>query len=257
MRGNPDQFVRVLQEYMEIILEGYKLIPISSYIYAFEVIASVYNDEETKPWVKILFKEIVELTFKNYLVTDEDFDNVELAEDFFGLFYRLLKVNPFIIFDSELFDRIVVFCINKMDIPHIDTCKNVLYFLEKVINLQELSRLRNIDTETLNVYFNKVKSNINNFGEILVSKIIKFIISVPPRLIFDHIKELVQSLVQNYPNESAVWFGNLLKSVPHDCLTNSEKEKLIQTILDYDENTLENLLDIFYRRCLARISRMA
>jgi hypothetical protein len=256
MRGMGSDFIPVLEDYMKTILEGYKTIPIPSYIYAFEIIASAFNDDTTRPLIKLIFKEIVKLTLENYLVTDEDFDNVQLTEDFFGLFYRLLKVNPFIVFDSELFDDIVVFCIKKMDISHIDTCKNILYFLEKLVNFQELSKMRNVDQELLTVYYSKVKININNFGELLVSKIISFTVSVPPSMIYEHVKELIFSLAKNYPNECATWFDRQLKtSVPHDCLTNSEKEKIIQNMLNYSESNLDDLLDIFYRRCLARINR--
>jgi hypothetical protein len=215
MRGMEKDFIPVLKEYIDMVLDGYRVIPISSYIYSLEVIASVYNDETTKPLVKYMFKEIVELTFKNYLVSEEDFENVQLTEDFFGLLYRLMKLNPFLVFDSELFEKIVIFCINKMDIHHLDSSKNILYFLEKVFNIQDLSRFKGMDNEVLRLFYNKVKSCMDTFGELMVSKIIAFIIDVPATMIFDHLKELICCLAMNFQNETAFWFEKLLKSVFH------------------------------------------
>jgi hypothetical protein len=255
MRGLPEEFKKYLHEYMEIILEGYKIIPISSYIYALEIMATLYQDDETRILLQHLFKEIVELTMRNYLTTDEEFDNVNLTEDFFGLLYRLIKTNPFLVFNSELLDDLVYLCINRMDLPHIESSKYCIYFLEKLINFHELSRLKNVDNGLLDLYANRVQTIVRKLGEVLVNKIIAFTLEVPPQMIYEHVKELIKTIVQNYPSDSALWFEKVLKVIPHDSLTPNEREKFIQLILNYSEPPMDQLLDLFYRRCLSRVTR--
>ena len=59
----------------------------------------------------------------------------------------------------------------------------------------------------------------------------------------------------NYREESTVWFEKSLKQLPQDCLTNSEKDKFVKAIANYNEDTMEDILENFYRRCLSRLYR--
>lgn len=251
-------FKQFLEEYLTIMLDGYKTIPISSYLYAFEIIVTVFvNDVSVLNMLQKSFKELCVQTFTNYLTSMEDFENeTQLSEDFFGLLFRLIRLNPFLIFDSELFDNLIYVCINNIGISHPETNKNIIYFLDKIITFQEIKRMKDLDNETLEKYYTKVKNNIKSFGENLVNKIVEYILSVPASMLFDHLKDLIKSLVRAFPEESALWFSKSLKSLPNDCLTNTEKDKFVKNILNFDDRTMEDTLDNFYRRCLSRLHRM-
>ena len=43
MRGLNNNFVRFIPEYVESIINGYKLMPISSYLYAYEILVTTFS----------------------------------------------------------------------------------------------------------------------------------------------------------------------------------------------------------------------
>lgn len=257
MRGMGSEFKYYLEDYMNLILEGYKINPISSYIYAFEIIATVFvNDSSVENLLKLMLKELCIQTFNCYLTTAEDFENhPHLTEDFFGLIYRLIRLNPIIILDFELFENILYICITNIGLNHIESAKNIIYFLCKVVKFHEISKMKNMDESVLGAYFEKVKSVFLKLGEGFVQKMVDLMLSVPPSLIFEILKDLILDLIEVYPSECAVWFKKSLKDLPHDCLTNTEKEKFINTIVNYNEKTMGDILENFYRRCLSRLYR--
>ena len=257
MRGLNTEFTKYLEEFLTIILEGYKIIPISSYLYAFEVTATVFaRNIVTFELLKKVLNEFCSLTFSNYLIDVEDFDNnPQLSEDLFGLLNRIIKLNPFFIMDSELFSNLVIVCINNIGISHIETSKALLSFLKYTIDFHGNKQMKDLENEQLMIYYKKVKDVIGNYGQQLVGKAINYIIEVPPVTIFDNLKDLLTKLIANFPQECIVWFTNSLTIVPHDCLTSTDKEKFINTISTDRINDLDEILEKFYRRCLGRLHR--
>jgi hypothetical protein len=253
MRGMGKNFEYFLPEYKNLIIDGYKTKPISTYIYAFEVIATVFaSDSNNKQLLKDLLKEICVQTFGKYLTKPEDYEeNPLLGEEIFGMLYRLVKLNVFLILDFELLDSLLKIAIENLNVSHLETCKNLIYFLMNIINFHELSKSKDIDHHGLVIYYENVKKNILILGESLVRKIIEYLIEVPPEILFDHIKDLVFIIAMNY-TESAEWFANVLKNIPKDILTLTEKEKIVRNILDYNETNLDDLFSLFYRRSLSR-----
>ena len=79
--------------------------------------------------------------------------------------------------------------------------------------------------------------------------------SVPVEIIFENVKEVTKELMTNFPNDSIIWFGNSLQSVPNDCLTIKEKENLKETIRNYNEDKMDAILLNFVRRCLSKSYR--
>ncbi len=257
MRGMGSDFKKYLQDYLTLILEGYKINPISSYIYAFEVIATVFvNDSSVEDLLKLMLKELCLQTFNFYLTTPEDFENnVHLTEDFFGLLYRIMRLNPQIILDFELFENIIYVCIENMGISHPDSAKNLIYLLDKIVTFHKIPKMKNLDESVLGRYYEKVKNSLLKLGEGLVLKIVNYILSVPPNIIFENLKDLAKDIMESYPNESAIWFEKSLRLLPQDCLTNTEKDKFVKTITNYNDNIMDDILENFYRRCLNRLYR--
>ena len=68
MRGLVDNFITFLPEYVNCIINGYKLSPISSYLYGFEILITVYPNRKEKEIQNILnntFNELCKITFNN------------------------------------------------------------------------------------------------------------------------------------------------------------------------------------------------
>jgi len=248
---------KYLEEYLTIILEGYKINPISSYIYAFEVVATVFaSDPSVENILKIMLKELYLQTFNFYLTCAKDFEeNILLTEDFFGLIYRLIRLNPVLILDFELFENIIYVSIENIGISHPESAKNIIYLLDKIITFHEIPKMKNMEEKNLRAYYEKVKSALIKIGDGMINNIITYIISVPPSMIFENLKDLIKDLIVNFPNESAGWFERNLKLLPADCLTNSEKDKFLKIIQNYNENAMEDILENIYRRCLSRLYR--
>lgn len=259
MRGMNEDFKKYLEEYMNLILEGYKIVPISSYIYSVEIIASVFaNDSSMKEILKMLLKEICQITCNNYLTTFADFENnPQLTEDFFGLIYRMLRLNPFIILDSDILESLFVLSINTITVSHIDSAKNISHFIEKIITFYNHNKIKNLDNQQLTIYYDKVRALVKNYGECLVMAIINYTLTSPPQILFDLIKEILKQLMQNFTEETTIWFQKAIQPVPHDCLTNKEKEKFIKLISAYNDDQMDDMLQNFYKRCIRRELRQS
>lgn len=257
MRAIKSEFKKYLQDYMNLILDGYKTNSISSYLYAFEVIATVFLDDySVEPWLKILFKELCLITFNEYLTCTEDFENnPTLSEDFFGLLFRVIRLTPRVILDSELFENIFLVALQNIGISNPECANNLISFLSKVVTFSEIKKVEEMDQNSIMAYNDKVQNIMRKYGDAFVSKILNYLLSVPPNLIYENLKSLLIDLIQNYKSDCLIWFMNGLKEIPADCLTNTEKEKFIRTIENYNENKMEDIIDNFYRRCLSRIYR--
>ena len=257
MRAIRSEFKKYLQDYMNLILEGYKTDPISSYLYAFEVIATVFLDDySVEPWLMIMFKELCLQTFNNYLTSSEDFENnPTLSEDFFGLLFRMIRLTPRVVLDSELFENLILVALQNIGISHPECANNLISFLSKVVTFDEIKKVEEMDQSSIIKYTEKIKNIMKKYGDEFVSKIMNYLLTVPPNLIFENLKSLLLDLIQNYRENSIVWFTNSLKKIPPDCLTNTEKEKFIRTIENYNENRIEDIIENFYKRSLSRLYR--
>jgi hypothetical protein len=257
MRGMGSDFKVYLEDYLLILLRGYQGTPISSYIYSLEVVASVFiKDLSVENLLKVMLKEFCVLTFSQYLRTFQELeDNPHLTEDFFGFLYRLMQLNPCIILDFEMFEDVMRVCILNIHLTHPESSKNLIYLLDKIVTFQDIPRMKNMGEEVLNIYSEKVRSTLLKNGDELVSKIISYTLSVPPSIIYDNLKEMIKNIMIQYPNEAAIWFQKYLQTLPHDCLTNSEKDKFIRYITNFNSDIMDDILDNFYRRCLSRLYR--
>ena len=118
MRGMKDDFKIYLEEYIKCLIDGYKLSPISSYIYGFEVLLTVFSKDNTvRTIIDNLFSEFCQITFDNYLTY---FESKKICELNFANFqgineikkharnYKGLKKPTFFIITDDLKTNIEV-----------------------------------------------------------------------------------------------------------------------------------------------------
>ena len=117
MRGMKNVFFEnYLKIYLSKMITGYQLKPISSYMYSFEVIVDTYySDPKCHAILMETFEIFYELTLKYlpnfgifYIILESFEQNIDLAEDFFGLITRVIKVHPILIFESKLLEDLFV-----------------------------------------------------------------------------------------------------------------------------------------------------
>ena len=58
MRGLTENFIKYIPEYVNSIINGYKLTPISSYLYAFEILVTAYPRRKEEE-IKIIIKQYI------------------------------------------------------------------------------------------------------------------------------------------------------------------------------------------------------
>lgn len=249
MRALKTSFLPYINNYIALVIEGYSQVPIPSYLYAFEILITVFSKKtETIEIIKFMFKQMFMQTFTVYLTKKEDYNaNPGLTEDFFGLLFRIIKINPNVVFECGFFSELIGICINNINIEHIETSKNIIYTLNRLV------KLNNFDEHSQAVIRNLFITN--KIGNLLIKNIFDYMIAVPPGIIIENLKELIDNLIINFKEECAIWFAENLINIPHDCLTNNEKLDLVNIVKDYNQDHLDELLDNFNRRCLSRFYR--
>ena len=91
MRGLDNNFIKFIPEYLEIILKGYKLVPISSYLYGFEILVVAFEgvkDAQLKSLLDKTFNTLCQLTLNGYIKNEFDLNMiVEIGYDFHLICY--------------------------------------------------------------------------------------------------------------------------------------------------------------------------
>jgi len=259
MRGLGQKFKAYLPEYKEIIIEGYNIKPYSAYIYAYENICSVFASDYTLLNDLIIFlKEIFLISFTKYLTDQDSFEyNQEITNDFFGLLFHLLKLNPVILFNLDILEDLISLIISKLGFIHIDSLKNLFYFLELFVTFERKQSSKLIDENTKKFYFEeKVCKLVKKHGHEIIKNFITLTVYKTNKNLFTYLKDFVIILIEMFREDCIQWFGNCLQFIPSDCLTQSEQIKLINYIKGADASGVKDSLKNFYKRCEIRYCRM-
>ena len=259
MRGLGNKFISYLPEYKSIIIEGYNTKSYSCYIYAYENICTVFaRDVSLLDDLTLFLKELFLITFSKYLTTEDSWEeNSDITKDFFGLLFHLLKLNPIILLNLDLLNNLISLSISKLGINHIDSLKNLIYFLELFITFNKKDSVKFLDEATINFYFEeKVFKIIKMHGNDIIKNFILVTLNKTQKIIFEYLTDFLLKLIKIFRNESVEWFKNSMELIPSDCLTDSEKIKLILTITNFEEKTTEDAFYNFYKRCERRHNRM-
>ena len=258
MRGFKDNFKLYIPEYLNCLIEGYKLSPISSYLYGFEILITVfgnYEEENIKNMINVMFNQLCQITFNNYIRNRNDLlINVQLGEDFFGLMYRILKISPIFLIDSEMLDNIISISLENLSIDQIQISKNIIIFINNLINCPYktfLNEMKKKNQDKYVIYYNKIQKKIEGFISSLIKEILHILLLVPPNVIYENISELIMNLVKKQQNLCVKYFSEHLKEFPGDVLTNKEKDNFIMLIqnISIQEKKFEDYLEVILKRC--------
>ena len=136
MRGLGNNFIKFIPEYIDCIIKGYKSIPISSYLYAFEILVAAFcedNNEQLKTLLNKTFNDICQITLGGYIKNEFDLNIlVEIGYDFFGMLFRILKKCPTILFKSPLLKNIINSALVYFNTNQIQDVKNIITFFQLI-----------------------------------------------------------------------------------------------------------------------------
>ena len=258
MRGLNEKFKPFVADYLNCLIEGYKISPISSYLYGFEVLITVFgNDEEEniKNMINLKFNQLCQITFLSYIRNTNDLlINIQLGEDFFGLMYRILKISPIFLIDSEMLDKIIKISIENLSISQIQISKNIIILINNLFDCPScniFNTMKENNQDKFAFYYNKIQKKIEEFISPLIESILYVFLMVPPNIIYENIKELVLNMVSKQQHLCMKYFSEHLKNFPSDVLTNKEKENFIKLIQNFqmEERQFEDFLESLLRRC--------
>jgi len=270
MRGMKSEFTEnYLSEFLAIVVKCYSIQPFCTYLYYFEIVLSVVpNNSEEKQYIllKSVLEELCKITFEFYLNTPYNYENnPTLTEDIFGLLYRGIKKNPLVILDSSYFENLLVISINNIDLKHPGSAMSIINLLENILNFQENKIIKRLGKDIYNFYFSKIYEIILKHGGTLVYKIFSYIQVAPVEIILDHLINLSTDIIYQMKQTSVEWYVEMLKLLPESCLTNTEKQKTLNSIdmmvkcvcndenpYDY-EDIYRNYCRLIYSRSIALI----
>lgn len=276
MRGMCSDFKPYLKEFLFIIVNNYQLVPLSSYLYCFEISVTVFvNDKGEENLLKEVIINLAKKTFNSYLRSSYDYhENPQLTEDFFGLLFRTIKLNPLLILDSDYFEVIFYNAISNLDLEHPDSARNLIYFIQKTLNFHDHKKVKSLQIDEYGFYYEKINSSIKKYGQDMITKIIQYILSAPLKMLYQHLVSLINEALLQYNKEIVSWFSTALLEVPEDCLTNTEKVKIMSILernsklrdiyvdpeeftshLSKIEQEFESYMEILYQRSISKSMR--
>ena len=251
--------MQFIPNYLECIINGYKLKPISSYLYGFEILISIdqlVNSEQILPILNNSFNQLCQITLHGYIknVKEKD-DLIEIISDFYGLLFRILKHYPPILLNSELFEDIIKSGFdNYNNNEEIEMSKNIFSFFRKIISYETLSFFKKIKDKDINIYQkykNIIQKKLENCSLLLCEKILKTFLDVPVESILEYNNDLLKDFII-YQKELVInGMKYYIKYISNDILTNKEKEEFIFLIQNFDtkEEEFDEFINNFENRC--------
>jgi len=264
MRGLNDNFIKFVPEYVNCIINGYKLSPISSYLYAFEILVTVFprrKEEEIKSILNNTFNELCKITINTYIKKKSDLNIlVQIGEDFFGMLYRTMKISPFILLESNIFDTLISVTLNYLNTTQIQIAKNIMILMQYIIKFEKSNLFKTIEKEdnlSAQKYKIIIQNQINNFSSLLCEQILKLYIESPVEQILEAVRELLIDFILYQKPLVIKGMEIYLKDFPNDILTNKEKSEFIKLIQDYSENEKDKkqfnyFIDNLESRCISK-----
>ena len=259
MRGLVDNFIKFLPEYVNCIITGYKLSPISSYLYGFEILINAFPNRREEELLKILnstFEELCKITLNSYIKNIFDLNiHVQIGEDFYGMLYRIMKDSPLIILESKFLENLIKITLDYISTPQINIAKNIMRFFNNFIKFQESKFFKEMNKTDKNLAEKCQKIilyQLDKYSSLLCQKILEIYINNSVEQIIESVSELLNDFI--YCNKTLVVKGmsTHLKECPNDILTNKEKATFINLIEEYSikEKEFNSFLDNFINRCI-------
>ena len=261
MRGLKDNFLKFIPEYVNLIINGYKLSPISSYLYGFEILVTVFpmrKEEEIKSVLNNTFSTLCSITLNNYIKKSFDLNIfVQIGEDFFGMLYRIMKISPIVLFESGILDDLINTSLNYINTKQIQIAKNIMEFLDFIIRFENSKMFAQLQKED-NFYAEKYKKQVQNliskFSYLLCEKILELYIDCSLEQITEEVTHLFIDFIVNQKPLVLTGIKKHLENFPSDILTNKEKNVFIDLIDEYSikKEDFNDFIDNLINRCYSK-----
>ena len=257
MRGLINDFIKFIPEYVNCIINGYKVSPISSYLYGFEILVTAFPNRKEKELIDILngtFNELCKITFNSYIKNINDLDiYTQIGEDFYGMLYRTMKQSPQIVLKSQILEDLINISLNFITTNQIEVAKNIIIFLKYFIKFQKSNfyndMYKNDQTEAenckkINQYY------IETFSSTLCQKILQIFINSSIKQITEEVTSLFEIFIFCQKPLVIKGMNTFLQECPNDILTNKEKKHFMNLIQESSKSEFDEFLNDFINRCI-------
>ena len=264
MRGLKENFFKYIPDYLNIIINGYKLYPISSYLYAFEILVVSFPKRKEKELNLIFnnyFNNLCQITFNSYIKNESDLINlVNLGDDFFGMLFRIVKTSPMIVLESQELQTIINLSLKYINTSQIDISKKIIYFFQIIISYENqfvFKEMKKEDNNSFEKYKKIIQQQINNFSNLLCKKILEMFVDFSAEQIFEDLISLLKDFIKYQKVLAMNGMSTYLDTFPNDILTNKEKKEFLNLIEDYmvKEKEFDNFIYNLVNRCISKSVR--
>jgi hypothetical protein len=258
IKGLNNNFIQYIPNFTECLIIGYKTKPISSYLYGYEILISIFKTDSSDSLKELLnnaFNNLCDITLHGYIKNKCDEDAIlDILSDFYGLLYRILKKNPTILLDSNLIDEIIKLSLDNNNLDDIEISKNIISFLNRLIAYEDLQYFKDIKKNNISKYQKYkiiIQQKIKNHSLPLCEKILKMYLDVPTESVLEYITDLFKDFITYHKNLVINGMNNYIKIISNDILTNKEKEEFIFLIQNYENKYKEfdEFINNFENRC--------
>ena len=240
MRGLSTDFIKYIPEYADCMIEGYKSLPICSYLYGIEILIAKFENEKNEQIITILnkaFNEICGITLNKYMKNEFDYNIlIEIGYDFFGMLFRIMRKSPIILLDSPYFPNIINSAFVYFKTSEIQDVKNIITLFEYILSYEispKFKEMQKNDNNSFVKYKSIIQNQINNFSSPLCEKILNSFVDEPNDGVIEDIIDLLKDFVLYQKPLILKGMEYHLKSISNDILTNKEKEEFINIIKNF------------------------
>lgn len=245
MRKCREQFANHLNDIVYIVTNGFSQHPYSAYLYTAENLVRTYGGEVA--CFEILSSLFLTLTQTVTRLLDSAQaikEKPEITEDFFGMVVRYINYCAPAVLRSEALLNIVHCAKLGVGIEQPDAAVCLYGFILRLLIFAD---------ENSSSYDPRVSEDIKRHLAEIVALVFRALVSGMPRIIVDTIIDLLCSIQRIFGNEG--WLANaVMTEVPHDCMTDLEKVKMIQEAAN--PTVLTSTLYNLNRRAHVRAKRL-
>lgn len=246
-------FDRYLIQFLQIVVQGYELNHLPSFIYAVEFcLADYYQHREYESIFQEAYNHITQHTVTNVLTDFRGYEyNPEVAFDFFGLTLRTVKNSKRLFYGSPYIKEILNCWYLGIGIEHREAIQTHASFMTILIsNLKnDLSQIGHVDTigqisegEFVKILeaFPDIHANellvwkiLIEQGQQIIDRVLEIVLQAPSRDATDYLVDILVSFSMNMPSASRKqWFTTAFQRIPGNILTEEEKHTYVQYLTE-------------------------
>ena len=242
------KLIDLFSEFLEDLLTIMNaLVPVycqSSFFYIAEnLVRTLGNKQELQEPLSRLFNSMSTVALSRLTSLDTMNENPDLTEDFFGMGIRYLNYATETVIQSPSLPSYVNTAKIAIGLPHKEAAECLYSFLETLVDLADQTNIR---------YLPQAENLFLEHFSFILRKLISAVIDVPSHTNFHSITDLIQKIQIVCTNNS--WLMEALSTVPHDCLTDTEKYKMLME--SKDPRKVCRWMDILYKRSKRRATRI-